>query len=160
MRTTPRTRRFAAGMALVVLPFTAACAEDEVETTPPAAVADNEDPEVVEETEESGQGGAAQGAIEDRVGETVSLEGEVAAIVDENAFTIGGDQIGENPILVISSLNPAVAEGDTVMVEGEVVEFSVPGIEEDLDLDLIDNEFEDFDGDPAISATAVTQAAS
>ena len=152
MRTTPRTRRFAVGLALIVLPFTAACGEEE-EAVPPAAE------ERVEEPEDSGQGGAAQGAIEDRVGETVSLDGEVAELVGANAFTIVGDEVGENPILVISATNPNVDEGDAVMIEGEVVEFSVPGVEEDLDLDLIDNEFEDFDGDPAISATAVTQAA-
>jgi hypothetical protein len=43
-------------------------------------------------------------------------------------------------------------------VSGTVKEFQVPGYEQDLDLDLIDQEFEDFDGDPAIQANSVTRA--
>ena len=53
---------------------------------------------------------------------------------------------------------PALDEGAEVQVAGTVVEFQVLGYEEDLDLDLVDNEFEDFDGDPAIQATSVTMA--
>ncbi len=34
----------------------------------------------------------------------------------------------------------------------------MPGWEQDLDLDLIDQQFEDFDGDPAIQAASVTRA--
>lgn len=43
-------------------------------------------------------------------------------------------------------------------VTGEVIRFSVPGVEADLDLDIVDDEFGDFDGDPALQATAVTGA--
>ncbi|MBY3552614.1 hypothetical protein [Modestobacter lapidis] len=69
---------------------------------------------------------------------------------------MGGEEIGENPILVVAADVPALAEGDEVTVAGTVAEFQVAGFQEDLDLDLIDNEFEDFDGDPAIAATSVT----
>ena len=41
-------------------------------------------------------------------------------------------------------------------VSGTVKEFQVRGFEEDVDLDLVDQEFEDFDGDPAIQANSVT----
>lgn len=156
MFTTSRTHRLAAGLALAVLPFTAACGDDDEElaVTPPAAVA-----QPTTAVESGGQGGAAQEAIEDRIGETVNLNGEVATVISPNAFTVGGDEIGENPILVVSAATSGIAEGDTVKITGEVIRFSVPGVEEDLDLDIVDNEYEDFDGDPAIQATQVTEAA-
>lgn len=82
----------------------------------------------------------------------------MATKVGANAFTLGGDEIGENPVLVVSATAPQVDEGDTVTVTGKVIRFSVPGVEADLDLDIVDNEFSDFDGDPALQATAVTGA--
>ena len=90
------------------------------------------------------------------LGETVTVNGEVSELIGTNAFTIGGEEIGDNPILVVAAQVPALGEGDVVEVAGTVVEFQVIGYEEDLDLDLVDNEFEDFDGDPAIAATSVT----
>jgi hypothetical protein len=51
---------------------------------------------------------------------------------------------------------PALEEGAEVQVAGIVVEFQVLGVEEDIDLDLVDNEFDDIDGDPASQATEVT----
>lgn len=107
---------------------------------------------------DGGQGGAAQESLDGRIGQTVDLRGEVATIVGPNAFTVGGDAIGENPILVVSAMNPDVQAGDTVRIRGKVIRFSVPGVERDFDLDLVDNEFEDFDGDPAVQAASVTKA--
>lgn len=99
----------------------------------------------------------AQDELEElAVGETVTVSGEVSEVIDATAFTVGGAEIGENPILVVGADVPTLEDGDEVEVAGTVAEFQVAGFEEDLDLDLIDNEFEDFDGDPAIQATSVT----
>ena len=107
---------------------------------------------------EQGQGGAAQESIADRVGQQVEVTGEVAQVISANAFTIGGDEIGENPILVVGANVPAgLATGDTARVTGTVKVFEVPGYEQDLDLDLVDQEYEDFDNDPAIEASSVTK---
>ena len=43
-------------------------------------------------------------------------------------------------------------------VDGQVVRFSVTGVDEDLDIDIVDNEFEDFDGDPVVQATSIAPA--
>ena len=99
---------------------------------------------------EQGEGGAAQEAIQDRVGQSVDVTGEVAEVISANSFTIGGDEIGENPILVVGANVPAgLAAGETVRVAGTVTVFQVARYEQDLDLDLdlIDQEYEDFDND-------------
>lgn len=146
-------------VAMAVITITA-CGSDETVSdpatvNPPTVVEPSEQPGVGEE----GQGGAAQESLVGRVGQQVELVGEVATIIAPNAFTLGGDEIGENPILVVGAAIPkGMAEGDQVRVSGIVKIFQVPGYEEDLDLDLVDQEFEDFDGDPAIQAQSVTPA--
>ena len=168
--------RMAAGLALAVLPFTAACGDDEVEAsapnlppvtnssapvnqpTTPLNTPSTPPPATGTVGEPGAKGGLSQEALQERIGQTVTVTGEVATIVGPNAFTLGGDEIGENPVLVVSATAPQVDEGDSVRVSGQVIRFSVPGVEEDLDLDIVDNEFEDFDGDPAVQAASVTGA--
>jgi hypothetical protein len=147
-------RHLLAALALALLPFATACTDEADPAEPAAAVASPE-----ESVGDTGQGGAAQEAIEDRIGDSVTLNGEVAELVGQNAFTIGGDEIGENPILVVSATNPAVDEGDSVRVQGKVIEFSTTDVESDLEIDIVANEVEDFEGDPAIEASSVTMAA-
>lgn len=136
-----RSGRLAVVAAVALVPVLAACGEDEV----PADTGAVEEP--------------AQDELEElALGETVTVNGEVSEVIGPNAFTVGGEEIGDNPILVVGAQVPALEEGAEVQVAGTVVEFQVLGYEEDLDLDLVDNEFEDFDGDPAIQATSVTMA--
>jgi hypothetical protein len=151
------TVRYAAGVvAMAVLPLVACGSGDETirnpaELNPPAVV--TEQPNL----NEQGQGGVAQENLEGRLGQQVRVTGEVATIISPNAFTIGGEEIGENPILVVgANLPPSLVEGQRVRVSGTVKEFQVRGYEKDFDLDLVDQEFEDFDGDPAIQANSVT----
>lgn len=152
-----RVRYATVVIAMVVIPITA-CGSDETirdpAVSPPAVVETPEQPGVGEE----GQGGAPQGSLQDRVGQQVELIGEVATIIGPHALTIGGDEIGENPILVVgTSIPKGVAEGEQMRVNGIVKVFQVPGYEQDLDLDLVDQELEDFDGDPAIQAESVAR---
>ncbi len=150
------TIRYVAGvLAMVVVPLVA-CGEDQAvrdpETLTPPTVTQ---PGIGDQ----GEGGAAQESLEGRLGQRIQVTGEVATIISANAFTIGGDEIGENPILVMGANMPAgLTAGETVRVSGTVKEFQVPGWEQDLDLDIIDQEFEDFDGDPAIQADSVSRA--
>src|SRR5918997_5217839 len=149
-------RYVAAVVAMALLPAVA-CGSDEAVRNPGAL----SPPAVSGERGigEQGQGGAAQKSLEGRLGQQVQVTGEVATIIAPHALTIGGDDIGENPILVVGANMPAgLTQGETVRVSGTVKEFQVPGYEQDLDLDLIDQEFEDFDGDPAIQANSVTRA--
>jgi hypothetical protein len=150
------TVRYAAGLVAMAVVALVACGGDETirdpgELNPPVAV--TEQPGLGEQ----GQGGAAQEDLEGKLGQQVQVTDEVATIISPNAFTIGGDEIGENPILVVgANLPPGLVAGQQVRVSGTVKEFQVRGYEEDFDLDLVDQEFEDFDGDPAIQANSVT----
>ncbi|HEX2298132.1 MAG TPA: hypothetical protein VHH34_06390 [Pseudonocardiaceae bacterium] len=146
-------RSVIAAAAVAALPL-AGCTDDNDAATDQPAPVQTEQPGVGEQ----GQGGAAQESIEDRLGQQVQLTGEVGEIISVNAFTLGGDEIGENPVLVVGAdVPPALAAGERVQVDGTVKEFRVAGYETDLDLDLVDQEFEDFDGDPAIQADSVTR---
>lgn len=161
MRQQTHLKRGLAIMAVGALPFLAACGSDDDAAVAPVAppiTTPALPPALPPVGEATGQGGLSQEALQGRIGQTLTVNGEVATKVDTNAFTLGGDEIGENPVLVISATAPKVDERDTVRVTGKVIRFSVPGVETDLDLDIVDNEFSDFDGDPALQATAVTAA--
>lgn len=158
-----RVRHVVGAVAIAALPLVA-CADDDPVGDPGVLVPPTSAVEPTEQEEqpgvgEEGQGGAAQESLEDRLGQQVQLTGEIATILSPNAFTLGGDEIGENPILVVGADVPAdLQPGEQVEVSGTVKVFQVPGYEEDLDLDLVDQEFEDFDGDPAIQAESVTKS--
>ena len=106
------TVRYAAGVvAMAVLPLVACGSGDETIRNP----AELNPPTVVKEQpnlNEQGQGGVAQENLEGRLGQQVRVTGEVATIISPNAFTIGGEEIGENPILVVgANLPPAWWKG-------------------------------------------------
>lgn len=179
------SRTLAAAMTLAALPFTAACGgADEpaagvgpvtnsvapvnpplsspatpAATSPPSSAATSPAPSATGPSTVGETGGElSQEALAGRIGEKVTVTGEVAEVLNANAFTLGGDEFGENPLLVVNAKPTSLRAGEQVRVSGEVIRFSVPGIEEDFDLDLVDDEFEDFDGDPALRAASVTDA--
>lgn len=88
----------------------------------------------------------------------MTIAGEFATLLGPSAFTVGGDEVGENPVLVVSATAPQVQEGSSVRAVGQMVRFTVPGVEQGLDIDVVDNRFEDVDGDPVVTATSVTIA--
>lgn len=181
----PSTRRLAAAAAIAVLPFTAACANDPPVATapPPAAVPPAAPPPAAvppagttrpaspastppgsatsgttTPLNPGAAGGLAQEELTGRIGQNVTVTGEVAEVLSPGAFTLGGDQIGENPVLVVNAKTPrGIEDGSRVRVTGQVIRFNVPGYKEDFDLDVVTNEFDDFDGDPAVRATSVSK---
>jgi hypothetical protein len=147
MRTLTRSRSVLAAAGIAVLAL-AGCADDEAaEPAAPAA------------TSAQAQGGVQEDDLEDRVGDRVEVTGQVNRLIAPYAFTLGGGEgFGVNPVLVVTraDLPDGLDQGDTVTVAGTVTEFEVAGYEADLDVDLVDDEFEDFDNDPAIQASSVT----
>ena len=61
-----------------------------------------------------------------------------------------------DPLLIVEDEEvPAVDEGQVIQVTGTVQEnFSVTGVEEQLGVDLDDELFTDFEGEPYIMATS------
>lgn len=156
-----RTRRTftttLAAAALVALPL-AGCgdtaADTASESTTSAESASPSSDEGGSGIGESADGGAADQTLDGKVGEQVSFMAEVETMIEPNALTVGGEEVGENPILIVGADLPQDVEvGDTVQVRGTVEEFDLVGFEDDLSLDLVDNEFTDYDGGLAIKAT-------
>lgn len=148
-----RIQRLAVVAAVAGTTALTGCADDATPSAEPVVGA----PAAPTVGERDAEGGLAQESIEDRIGQTVSVRGEVAEQIAPNAFTLGGDEIGDNPVLVVGKTPVQVADGDTVSVTGPVLRFQLAGAEDAFDLDLVDNEFTDFTNDPYIQATTVTK---
>lgn len=92
------------------------------------------------------------------IGEEVILSADVNEIVSPSSFTIAGtDDTTVEPLLVVSAEEMSEVEpGLTVEVTGIVHEaFDLPTVEEEMDLELEDETFEDWDGQSYVEATNV-----
>lgn len=146
-----------AAAALVALPLTG-CGDTAADTASSStSAAESSSPSTDEGGSgigESGEGGAADSKLDGKVGQEVSFMAEVEKMIEPNALIVGGEEIGENPILVVGADLPQdVKVGDTVQVRGTVAKFDLVGFEDQLGIDLVDNEFADYDGGLAIQAT-------
>jgi hypothetical protein len=134
----------------------------EVQETPPA----EETPPAAGETALPGAtpyGGAYnQDFADDQAvyeGQEVTLSAEIVEVVSDNALEIGdpGD-INLDPLLVMHDLGATGLEPDqTVEVVGTVMtSFEVATVEEELGVELEDEVYTDYEGDPWLHATEVT----
>lgn len=93
-------------------------------------------------------------------GQSVSLTGEVEAVVSPEAFSISDPNDAElDSLLVVHNLDqpPALEEGQMVQVEGTVqTDFDPATVGGQMGADLDENVFGDFEGDPWIEATGVS----
>ena len=131
---------------------------------------------VFTEDDEVGVAGATIDEITDSpgqfLGRTVTVSGEVDAVLGPRAFTIGGDDfIGEDELLVVGANNlpqligrselpgraagELLAEDDVVQVTGPVRRFDLAAFEREIGFDLDDNLFRDWAGRPAIVASSL-----
>ena len=100
-------------------------------------------------------------------GTTVTVSGEVNDLLTPNAFTIGGeDFLGTDELLIVGAQQlPNIVEGvegevevgqdDIVQVTGEVHEFNVTEIEDEVGYALDDGVFGEFEGEPVVVAKEV-----
>ncbi|MEX5295323.1 hypothetical protein QYM41_08580 [Kocuria sp. CPCC 205268] len=166
MRTRDRrtARMLAAGMAAVAGIGLAGCGSEGPESG--TDVEDVTDGEVVESsaaaTEDAGamalayEGDYNQDFYDDvttYTGQQVTLSAEVSETISPDAFAIAG---AVDPLLIVESQEiPPLDDGQVVQVTGTVQEgFDVVSVEEELGVDLEDEAFADFEGDPYIMATS------
>ncbi|SDQ63423.1 hypothetical protein [Quadrisphaera sp. DSM 44207] len=154
----------AVATAVLVLPGCGGGVVDDPPTVPEQGdLQDQQLEDQVEETDDDQPGlgedqesGLSQEVLEGRVGDQVDFDGEVSQVLSPRAFLIGGIEVGEDPLLVLGADVPtALAIGDVVQVSGTVVDFSIAGAEEDLEVNFAEEALEDFEGDPAVQATSV-----
>lgn len=119
------------------------------------------DAEVGVGEDEEGALGEEEQEQPDLVGQTVTVSGEVTSVIAPTGFTISGEQDAEladpntSGVLVVSAQEFGVTEGDVVQIVGEVALFRIADIESDLGIDLDDELFEEFEGQPALIASSV-----
>lgn len=94
-------------------------------------------------------------------GESVTVSGEVMEAVEPAAFRIEGDDeellvagVQQLPKIVEGEVKE-VNEGDRVRVTGEVRQFKMEEIKQDVDYGIDNEYFGDFEGDPAVLASSV-----
>ncbi|WP_159616395.1 hypothetical protein [Arthrobacter zhaoguopingii] len=98
---------------------------------------------------------------ESYVGEEVTLSADVNEVMSPMSFTIAGtDDTTVEALLVVHDMElPEVAPELTVSVTGVVREaFDLPTVEEEMGIDLDDEAFEDWDGEPYVEAKSVDTA--
>lgn len=98
----------------------------------------------------------ANGLNVDLIGKTVTVSGEVDQILGPKAFIIEGEQLFNDPkVLVVNASEAPIIEDTLVQVTGTVREFVGSEIERKFDLDLA-QEFEvEFRDKPMLIATAI-----
>lgn len=119
--------------------------------------------------EEAGQTGSAEGVTIEELaddpsefyGEAVTVSGEVIEAVEPGAFRIEGDDeellvvgVQQLPRITEGAVKE-VNEGDRVRVTGQVREFKIEEVQQEVDRGIDDEYFGDFEGDPALLATSV-----
>ncbi len=91
-------------------------------------------------------------------GESVTVNGEVIEVVEPGAFRIEGDD-GELLVVGVQQLqniakggDKEVSEGDLVRATGEVRQFKLEEVRNEVDYGIDNEYFGDFKGDPAVLA--------
>lgn len=152
-------------LALFVALTLGACETDQTEPgaeeeTPPAG---EEAPPVQQDTAQQGVGATdaqeIEGDPEEYMGQTVRLEGQVADVFGQNSFTLEGNWLGGNLLVVVpqgvETGGMTFTEGDQVQMTGDVREYVATDIETEYGVDLgADIQYEEQE--PVVIAQDVT----
>jgi hypothetical protein len=142
----------ALGAAMIVLPGCGVSEDEEIQegqtnaTTEDVAEVDADD--AVEEGEMS------------LIGQMVTVRSEIQDYIGDSSFTL---EEGGGSILVINASGvpfETPAEDVPVQATGEVVEFVFADVEGEFSLDLIEDDYVDYEGQPAIIAESLALAPS
>lgn len=154
-------KRFGAGVASLAL-LTAvltACAPPETQTTEPQA----EQPTTTQpQTQEPATTDTAADArdLEQLVGQTVDLRGEISDRVSDNVVNLNAEAPYDGDVLVVlpETFSLPGGEGDTVnnlLVTGEVRQFTAEEAQQ-LNLNIPQDQYSDYENRPMIVAEAAT----
>ena len=102
------------------------------------------------------------GNIDEYVGQTVTIRGEVESELDESGFVLEDDEFfgGEQFLLLNAGAEPVMRPSEDVPVQatGTVREFILADIESEYGIDLDDELYVDYENKPAIVAESVALA--
>ena len=166
--TAPRMSRAAAiGAGLLLLPALAACTNDTAGPETGADVEDVQEGDVSDEEVTADDdidpydgiyGNDFYDSIVDYADTEVILSANVGEVLSDEAMTIAGtEDTSVEPLLVIHEEPVADLEADlTIQVTGIAYEeFEIADVEERTGLDLDDEQFEEWEGEPYVEATQI-----
>lgn len=160
---------FVVVLAFLVILTLGACETDQPETEVPDAdtpATGQQTPPAQQDTGQQGVGGVAAEEIEgdpsEYMGQTVRIEGQIADVFGQNSFTMEGDWLGGNLLVVVpqdaGAGEMAFNQGDDVQVTGDVREYVATDIETEYGVDLGDAiQYEEQE--PVVIAQEVTPGA-
>jgi hypothetical protein len=96
--------------------------------------------------------------VEAYADQEVTLSADVAEVLSDRSFTITGPEGEEvEPILVVTEdAVEGLEQGGSVLVAATAHdEFELADVEEELGVDLTDEEYEEWDGEPYLTASQV-----
>lgn len=96
------------------------------------------------------------------IGQTVTIRSEPVEKVGDNSFTVSDEQFfGSEPILVINASGEPLLlpeDGIAVQVTGEVRNFLIAEVDQEFDLTLDPNLYEEYEDQPVIIAQSIALA--
>jgi hypothetical protein len=108
------------------------------------------------------EAGDLSGNLEDYIGRTISIRGEVVEVLGNDAFVIGGGVFNDDVVVFNTSGNPVVLPGDEVtervQVTGQVQQVTVDSLNQQYGLNLDQETFSDYENNPAILAESIVLA--
>ena len=108
--------------------------------------------------------GDLTGRLEDYVGQTVSVRGEVVEVIGDNAFVIRRDELfgGDDVVVFNTTGSPVVLPGDNVterlQVTGDVQQVVLSDLAQQGGLTLDEETYGDYEDGPAIVAESIVLA--
>lgn len=155
-------KRFGAGVASLALltAVLAACAPPETQTTAPQAEQPTTTQPQTQEPAATTDSATADRDLEQLVGQTVDLRGEISDRVSDNVVNLDAEDPYDGDVLVVLPENFSLpgGEGDTVnnlLVTGEVRQFTAEEAQQ-LNLNIPQDQYSDYENRPMIVAESAT----
>jgi hypothetical protein len=155
----------ALALALMAFGLTACQVQDDTAVTPqpdqPAAEQPTTDTQTAQGMEDV-EAGDLSGDLEDYIGRTISIRGEVVEVLGNDAFVIAGGLFNDDIVVLNTSGSPVVLPGDDiterVQVTGEVQQVTADSVNQQYGLNLDAATFGDYENNPAILADSIVLA--
>ncbi len=155
----------ALALALVAFGVTACQTQDDTAVTPQPNQTTTEQPATGTQTTqgtEDVEAGDLSGDLEDYMGRTISIRGEVVEVIGNDAFVIAGGLFNDDVVVLNTSGSPFVLPSDDiterVQVTGQVQQITADSANQQYGLNLDEATFGDYDENPVILADSLVLA--
>ncbi len=155
----------ALALALVAFGVTACQTQEDTAVAPQPGQPATEQPAIGTQTTqgtEDVEAGDLSGNLEDYMGRTISIRGEVVEVIGNDAFVIAGGLFNDDIVVLNTSGSPFVLPSDDiterVQVTGQVQQVTADSANQQYGLNLDEATFGDYDENPVILADSIVLA--